>query len=94
MENRLAVAKREEEGVGWMGGLGLVDANQDIADGEATRSCCAAQGPLASLLGWTWMEETLRKGMDTYYDGVTWLHSRNCHTLGINSTLTFFLKIK
>lgn len=48
MENRLAVAKREEEGVGWMGGLGLVDANHDIADGEAMRSCCAAQGPLAS----------------------------------------------
>ena len=26
MENRLVVAKREREGVGWMGSLGLVDA--------------------------------------------------------------------
>ena len=27
MENRLVVAKGEEEGVGWTGSLGLVDAN-------------------------------------------------------------------
>ena len=26
-ENRLTVAKREEGGVGWIGGLGLADAN-------------------------------------------------------------------
>ena len=27
MENRLVVAKREREGVGWTEGLGLIDAN-------------------------------------------------------------------
>ena len=30
IENRLVVAKGEGEGVGWMGGLGLVDANYYI----------------------------------------------------------------
>ena len=30
MENRLVVAKREGEGVGWMGSLGLADVNYDI----------------------------------------------------------------
>ena len=29
-ENRPAVAKEEEEGVGWMGNWGLVDANYSI----------------------------------------------------------------
>ena len=27
LENRLVVAKEEEEGVGWIGSLGLMDAN-------------------------------------------------------------------
>ena len=27
LENRLVVAKGEREGVGWMGSLGLIDAN-------------------------------------------------------------------
>ena len=27
MENRLVFAKRKEEGVGWTGNLGLIDAN-------------------------------------------------------------------
>ena len=30
MENRLMVAKGEEEGVGWIGSLGLLDANYYI----------------------------------------------------------------
>jgi len=30
IENRLVIAKGEEEGVGWMGSLGLEDANYDI----------------------------------------------------------------
>ena len=33
MENRLVVAKGEEEGVAWTGSLGLVDANYDIWSG-------------------------------------------------------------
>ena len=30
LENRLVVAKREDEGVGWTGSLGLIDANYCI----------------------------------------------------------------
>ena len=33
MENRLVVAKGEEEEVGWTGNLGLVDANYCIRSG-------------------------------------------------------------
>ena len=33
MENRLVVAKKEWEGVGWTGSLGLVDANYYIENG-------------------------------------------------------------
>ena len=33
IENRLVVAKGEEEGVGWTGSLGLVDANYFIWSG-------------------------------------------------------------
>lgn len=44
MENRLVVAKREVEGVGGTGSLGLVDANYCTRSGYVMRSCCAAQG--------------------------------------------------
>ena len=33
LENRLVVAKGEEEGVGWTGSLGLIDANYCIWSG-------------------------------------------------------------
>ena len=33
MENRLVVAKGEEEGVGWTGNLGLIDANYCLWNG-------------------------------------------------------------
>ena len=33
MENRLVVAKREEEGVGGIGNLGLIDANYSLWNG-------------------------------------------------------------
>ena len=33
LENRLVVAKGEEEGVGWTGSLGLVDGNYCIWSG-------------------------------------------------------------
>ena len=32
-ENRLVVAKREVEGVGWTGNLGLIDANYCLWNG-------------------------------------------------------------
>ena len=38
-------------GVGWTGSLGSVGANPDPENGEAMRSCCAAQGTLCSVLG-------------------------------------------
>ena len=33
MENRLVVVKREGKGVGWMGNLGLIDANYCLWNG-------------------------------------------------------------
>ena len=33
LENRLAVAEGEGEGVGWMGNLGLMDANYCLGNG-------------------------------------------------------------
>ena len=33
LENRLAVAEGEEQGVGWMGNLGLMDANYCLGNG-------------------------------------------------------------
>ena len=45
MENRLVVAKGEEEGVGW-----LIDANHCLWSRLAMRSCCAALGTMSSHL--------------------------------------------
>jgi len=33
LENRLGVAKRKEEGVGWTGNLGFIDANDCLWNG-------------------------------------------------------------
>ena len=41
-EIRLVVAKGEEEGVGWIGSLGLIDANYCFWNGLAMRSFCVA----------------------------------------------------
>ena len=48
MENRLVVAKREGEGVGWMGNLGLIDENYCLWSGLAMKSCCVALGTMSS----------------------------------------------
>ena len=48
LENRLVVAKREGEGVGWLGSLGLIDTN--YWNGVAMRSCCVALGTMSSHL--------------------------------------------
>ena len=50
MENRLDVAKKKVEGVGWTGSLGLVDANYYIWSGQAMKSCCIAQGTIPNHL--------------------------------------------
>ena len=50
MENRLVVAKGEREGVGWIGRLGLIDANYCLCNGLAMRSWWVALGTLSSHL--------------------------------------------
>ena len=50
LENRLMVAKGEEEGVGLIGSLGLIDADYCLWNGLAMRSCCVALGTLSSHL--------------------------------------------
>ena len=42
LENRLMVA--EGEGAGWIGNLGLIDADYCLWNGSAMRSCCVALG--------------------------------------------------
>ena len=48
LENRLVVAKGE--GVGWMRGLGLTDADYCLWNGLAMRSCCVALGTMSGHL--------------------------------------------
>jgi len=50
LENRLVVAKGEEEGVGWIGSLGLIDADYCLWNGLAMRSCCVTLGTMSSHL--------------------------------------------
>ena len=50
LENRLVVAKGEEEEVGWIGILGLIDADYCLWNGLAMRSCCVALGTMSSHL--------------------------------------------
>ena len=50
LENRLVVAKEEGEGVGWIGNLGLIDANYCFWNGLTMRSCCVALGTISSHL--------------------------------------------
>ena len=50
LENRLVVAKGEEEGVGGIGSLGLIDINNCLWNGLAMRSCCVALGTMSSHL--------------------------------------------
>ena len=50
LENRLMVAKGEGERVGWIGSLGLIDADYCLWNGLAMRSCCVALGTMSSHL--------------------------------------------
>ena len=50
LKNRLVVAKQEEEGVEWLGSLGLIDANCCFWNALAMRSCCVALGTTPSHL--------------------------------------------
>ena len=50
LENRFVVAKREGEGVGWIGSLGLIDSGYYLWNGLAMRSCCVALETISSHL--------------------------------------------
>ena len=65
MENRLVVAKGKGERVGWMGSLGLADANYYISNGWAIRSCSIAQGTISNHL-WQNMIEYEKKNVCIY----------------------------
>ena len=52
LENRLVVAK-EGEGVGWIGNLGLIDANYCLWNGYAMGSFCIALGTMSGHLWWS-----------------------------------------
>ena len=51
LENILMVAEGEE--VGWMGCLGLIDADSCLWNGLAMRSCCVALGTTSGHLWWS-----------------------------------------
>ena len=48
LENRPVVAKGEGEGVGWIGSLGLIDADYCLWNALAMRSWCVALGSMSS----------------------------------------------
>ena len=50
LENRLVVAEGEWEGVGWIGSLGLIEADYCFWNGLAMRSCCVALGTMSNHL--------------------------------------------
>ena len=53
LENRLVVAQGDREGVGWIGRLGLTDANYCFWNGLTMRSCCVAPRTMSSYLQWS-----------------------------------------
>ena len=50
MENRLVIARREVEGVGGTGNLGLIDANYCVCNRKAMGSCYIALGTMSGHL--------------------------------------------
>ena len=50
LENRIVVAKGVGEGVGWMGCLGLIDADYCLWNGLPMTSSCVALGTMSSHL--------------------------------------------
>ena len=63
------------------GELGLVDANYNIQNGQATRSYCTAQGTMSNLLRQNMMEDTMRKHVSIGMTGSL------CCTAEIDTTL-------
>ena len=50
LENRLVVAKGKQEGVGWLGSLGLIDTNDCFWNGLTMRSCRVALRTMSRYL--------------------------------------------
>ena len=50
LEDRLVAAKREGEGTGGTGNLGLRDVNYSLWNGVAMGSCCTALGTVSGHL--------------------------------------------
>ena len=50
LQYRLVVVKGEGEGVGWLGSLGLIDADSCLWNGLAVTSRCLALGAMSSHL--------------------------------------------
>ena len=50
LENGFVVAMQEGEKGGWIGSLGLIDANYCFWNGLAKRSCCVALGTMSDHL--------------------------------------------
>ena len=50
LENRLVVSQGERERMGWIGSLGLIDAEYYLWNSLAMRSCCIALGTMSSYL--------------------------------------------
>ena len=50
LENRLAVAQGEQEEVGGIGNLGLMDANYCFWNGLTMRACCVALSTMSRYL--------------------------------------------
>ena len=50
LENRFVVPKGEGDGVGWIGSLGLLDANCCSWNGFTIRSCCVALRTMSRYL--------------------------------------------
>ena len=53
LENRHVVAQAEGEGVGWIGSLGLTEANYFFWNGLTMRSCCVALRTMSRYLQWS-----------------------------------------
>ena len=81
LENRLVVAKGEGEGVGWIGSLGLIDANYCFWNGLAMRCCCVALRTLSSHLQWSMIMCENRMCTCTC-NWVTMLYSRKRNCIG------------
>ena len=81
LENGLVVAKGEGEEVGWIGSLGLIDANYCLWNGLTMRSCCVSLGTISSHLQWS-MVMCKNRMCACICNWVTMLYSRKKNCIG------------